>query len=375
MPQSIQSVLDEAVAAGAAPGLVAAARLASGEAVFAAAGVRGLDNPEPMTLDTLFWIASFTKALTTAAALQLVEAGKIGLDDPVAGHLPALARPKVLEGFDADDRPRLRDAATPVTLRHLLTHTSGLAYDFCHADLAQYVAVAGSNPTGAGGDIVLMFEPGSDWTYGTGLDWTGQLVEAVSGKPFDAYLAEHVFAPLGMTDSTFAPEEGPRRASMHFRLPDGGLTAIPFATPGARSPSAGGGGLYSTAGDYLKFLAAILAGGAPILKPQTVAAMGVTEWEGEHVGVLPGVNARLTGHFDPLPGGAKHWGLGFVINPEAGPHGRSARSLAWAGLANCFYWADPETGVAGLMLSQVLPFGDPKLLDAYGAFERAVYGV
>ncbi len=170
MSNPIQSVLDEAVAVGAAAGLVGAARLASGEVAQAAAGVRGLDNPDFMTTDTVFWIASFTKAITTAAALQLVEAGKIALDDPVARWLPALASPKVLTGFGDDGAPMLRDAETPITLRHLLTHTSGLAYDFSHADLARYVAAVGSNPAGAGGGIVLMFEPGADWTYGASTD-------------------------------------------------------------------------------------------------------------------------------------------------------------------------------------------------------------
>lgn len=373
--QEIGAVLERAVAAGAAAGLVGAARLASRDVIEAAAGARGVDNPAPMTADTVFWIASFTKAVTTAAALQMVEAGKIGLDDPVGPWLPALATPRVLTGFDAAGAPVLRAAATPITLRHLLTHTSGLAYDFCHADLARYVAHAGSNPTGDGDGVVLMFEPGAGWTYGTGIDWVGQLVEAVSGERFDAYLSAHIFAPLGMTKTTFAPAEGPQRASMHARLPDGGLAPMPFGMPPPPYPAMGGGGLYSTARDYLRFLEAILAGGAPILRPETVAAMSGVEAEGPHVGVLPGVNAQLCGHFDPFPGATKQWGLGFVMNAEPGPNGRSAGALAWAGLGNCYYWADPATGVAGVMLSQVLPFGDARVLEAYGAFERAVYGV
>ena len=136
----------------------------------------------------------------------------------------------------------------------------------------------------------------------------------------------------------------------------------------------GGGGLYSTAGDYLKFLGAILAGGGPILSAESVAAMAASEWEGEEVGVLPGVNARLCAGFDPFPGKVKRWGLGFVINPEPGPAGRAAGSLAWAGLGNCYYWADPATGAAGVFLAQLFPFGDPATLEAFAAFERAVYG-
>ena len=136
----------------------------------------------------------------------------------------------------------------------------------------------------------------------------------------------------------------------------------------------GGGGLYSTAGDYLKFLDAILAGGGPILSAASVAAMAATEWEGEEVGVLPAANQMLCAGFDPFPGATKRWGLGFLINPQRGPAGRSAGSLAWAGLGNCYYWADPATGVAGVFLAQHFPFGDAAALQAFAAFERAVYG-
>jgi CubicO group peptidase (beta-lactamase class C family) len=136
----------------------------------------------------------------------------------------------------------------------------------------------------------------------------------------------------------------------------------------------GGGGLYSTAGDYLKFLDAILAGGAPILSAASVAAMRASEWEGEDVGVLPAANPMLCAGFDPAPGESKRWGLGFLINPQPGPAGRSAGSLAWAGLGNCYYWADPAAGVAGVFLAQHFPFGDPSTLEAFAAFERAVYG-
>ncbi len=373
MRHAIEDILDHAVIDGVAPGLTAAARLPSGETVEAAAGVRGLADPAVMSPDTVFWIASLTKAITTAAALQLVEAGKIALDDPVAQWSPALAAPKVLERFDAAGAPVLRRARAPVTLRHLLTHTSGLAYAVFHADLARYAAASGA---ASGDDAILMFEPGAGWTYGTGLDFTGQIVEAVSGEPLADYLAAHVFGPLGMDETSFAPrtDQKDRLAAMSTRLDDGALAPRAFEVPPPPNPSMGGGGLFSTAGDYLKFLDAILAGGGPILQPATVAAMRGPERTGPEVGVLPGVNKQLSGDFDPFPGMAKQWGLGFVINPAPGPSGRSAGSLAWAGLANCYYWADPATGVAGVLCSQVLPFADERVLATFAAFERAVYG-
>jgi methyl acetate hydrolase len=371
----IEAALAQAVADGL-PGVVVAARLPGGGALEAAAGVRGLDNPAPMTPDTVFWIASFTKAITTAAALQLVEDGRIGLDDAVGELLPTLAAPKVLTGFDGDGKPILEAARAPITLRHLLTHTSGLGYEFCSDALTRYLEVTGPYPRGVGPDAPLLFEPGSGWTYGIGTDWTGQLIAAVSGEGLGAYLERRIFAPLGMSETGFAlrQDQRARRASMHGRSADGRLAPMSFDMPPPPHFGMGGGGLYSTAADYLKFLDAILAGGGPILSAGSVAAMAASEWEGEEVGVLPAANPMLCAGFDPFPGETKRWGLGFLINPRPGPAGRSAGSLAWAGLGNCYYWADPATGVAGVFLAQHFPFGDPVALQAFAAFERAVYG-
>jgi len=376
---SAQARIEAALArtvAGGLPGVVVAARLPGGEVVEAAAGVRGLDNPAPMTPDTLFWIASFTKAITTAAALQLVEDGRLDLDDPVGELLPALAAPKVLKGFDGDGKPVLEAARTPITLRHLLTHTSGLGYEFCSEELTRYVAATGPYPRGVGPDAPLLFEPGTGWTYGIGTDWTGQLIAAAAGEGLDTYLQRRVFAPLGMAETSFSLSEAQRarRASMHARGADGALAPMTFDMPPPPHFGMGGGGLYSTAADYLKFLDAILAGGGSILSAASVAAMAASEWEGQEVGVLPAANPALCAGFDPLPGKAKRWGLGFLVNPAPGPAGRSAGSLAWAGLGNCYYWADPATGAAGVFLAQHFPFADPAALAAFGAFERAVYG-
>jgi CubicO group peptidase (beta-lactamase class C family) len=328
-----------------------------------------------MTPDTVFWIASFTKAITTAAVLQLVEEGRIGLDAPASRWLPALTAPKVLAGFDAAGAPQLAPARTPIKVRQLLAHTSGLAYEFCNADLARYGQATAPAPLGAAAGQPLVFEPGSAWTYGVGLDWAGELVGVVTGQTLDVYLAERVFAPLGMTETSFLPTlpQAGRRASMHARGEGGALAATEFGLPPPPHRAMGGGGLYATARDYLKFLEAVLAGGAPILSSASVDLMRASEWEGPEVGVLPGVNPALCAGFDPFPGETKRWGLGFLINPKRGPNGRAAGSLAWAGLANCYYWADPTSGAAGVFLAQLLPFGDPAALEAFGAFERAVY--
>jgi methyl acetate hydrolase len=371
---SITEILELAVAAGDAPGFSAAWTSPEGGQSHAVAGSLVQGESRAVQNDSLFWIASFTKAITATAALQLVERGLLNLDEPVGSRLPGLAQPQVLTGFDSDGQPQTRPARTPVTLRHLLTHTSGLGYDFCHPGLARNAAL----PAPAAAPL-LVFEPGEGWQYGVGLDWAGQLIEQAAGQPFHSYLDEAILAPLGMTDTTFFPsnEQAPRRAGMHMRAPDGSLAPMTFAMPAEPNPMMGGGGLYSTAGDYLTFLNMILGGGvtreARILSPDSTALLTTPQISGVDVGILTSTNPVLTNDFDPFPGMPKGYGLGFVHNIEPGPAGRSAGSLAWAGLSNCYYWADPERGVAGVLLAQLLPFGDSRALDVFARFERAVY--
>ncbi len=375
----LQAVLEAGVAAGHAPGFAAASFGPEG-GVTLAAGAMGADNPAPMQPDSVFWMASLTKAITSAAAMQLVEQGRVDLDAPVGQWLPTLANPKVLEGFDAAGAPITHPARRAVTLRGLLTHTSGLAYDFFSGDLVRYLAATGERLMGAEKpDIPLMFEPGGGWQYGIGIDWAGKLIEAISGERLDAYFDNHIFQPLGMTDTTFSPERfaAERRATIHARQPDGGATPMPFGMPPVPYFAMGGGGLYGTAGDYLTFLRAILGGGTlhgkRILREETVTAMTTNQIGDIRAGAMKTSNPTLSNDFEPMPGIDKGWGLGFLINHQAGPAGRGAGALAWAGLANCYYWADPAANRAGVLMAQVLPFGDPAVLATFDAFERAAY--
>ena len=372
----LKRILEDGVAAGGAPGFSAAVRTRQGERFLATAGRRGAEDLTPVTPDTLFWIASCTKAITSVAALQLVERELLDLDAPVADRLPRLATPRVLTGFDAEGAPVTRPATKPITLRRLLTHTSGLGYDFACADLAKYLAAAGETLLGAGEpNIPLMFEPGEAWLYGIGIDWAGKLVELASGMGLDAYFAEHIFAPLGMSDTTFFPsvDQKSRMASVSQKLGDGNFVAIPFGMPGEPHFMMGGGGLYSTAADYLKFLTAIVSGGAPLLKPETFTLMMANQI-GEHdAGRLESAQPMLSHSFEPLPGVKRRWGLAGLLNMDAVEGRRAAGSLAWAGLANAYYWADPATGVAGVLLAQIFPFADPGVLATFEAVELAAY--
>lgn len=369
--QTIRALLDRAVADGVVAGLTASVAYADGRDVHFAAGARGLADPRPMDPPSLFWIASCTKAITSLAALQLVERGILSLDEPLGARVPALAAPRVLDGFDAARAPRLRPARRPITLRALLTHTSGMAYDFCSADLTRYFAATGENLMTAG--TILAFEPGERWQYGTGIDAAGWAIEAVTGEGLDTYFARHILGPLGMADTTFTPDAGQtaRRAGMHLRGPDGAL----IATDAFPSPPTlwGGGGLLSTAPDYLKFLRAILSDGAGLVRPETLALLREPQTGALPAGELMSCNPAFSHDFRPMPGIDKRWTLGFLRNETDVPGGRRAGSLAWGGIANCYYWADPASGVAGVLFGQFLPFADPGMLGVFEAFEQAVY--
>jgi CubicO group peptidase (beta-lactamase class C family) len=346
-------------------------------------GKRDLSTDVAMTPDSVFWIASMTKAVTTTAGMQLVEQGKLSLDEPIGKVLPDLAAPQVLEGFDARGEPKLRPATKPITLRHLMTHTAGFAYNMWNGDMVQYLEKTGTPPVttceNAALKTPLMTDPGTRWEYGTNIDFVGKAVEAASGKRLDAYLRDHLFTPLGMSDTGFKIGEAQRErlVGMHQRNADGSLTPIPFELEQEPEFHMGGGGLYGTAGDYLKFCQMILnkgkGNGNQVLKPETVATMGQNHIGDLNMGKMTSAVAFATNDVDLYPDMVKKWGLSFLINTAKTPEGRSPGSLAWAGLANTYYWIDPARDVAGVILMQLLPFADRKCLEAFAGFERGVY--
>jgi methyl acetate hydrolase len=378
-------VLAHSVAEGDVPGVVALAADATGTIFADAFGEREIGKGVNMTLDTVVWIASMTKAVTSVAALQLVEQGRLTLDDPLGAIVPDLARVQVLDGFDDAGVPRLRAPKRPITLRHLLSHTAGFSYDIWNADIGRYAAHH-SLPgiiecKHAALTTPLVFDPGDRWEYGINIDWVGKAVEAVSGQALNAYFAEHIFGPLGMGDTgfTLGADQRTRLASMHFRNADGTLVAIPFEVPQEPEFFMGGGGLYSTGPDYLQFLQMLLHDGsfndAQVLKPETVTEMSQNQIGDLTAGVLKTALPGSSNDHDPYPGMALKWGLGTLITPDATPAGRAPGSLAWGGLANTFFWIDPARKVTGVILTQILPFVDPKVMELYGEFERAIYSV
>jgi methyl acetate hydrolase len=377
----ISDFLQRATDAGDVPGVAVAVATPDGVAFEGAAGKRDLDSGAAMTPDTVVRIASMTKAITGACAMQLVEQGRLKLDAPIAPLLPNLSEAMVFEGYDADGKPKLRAPKRAITLRHLLTHTSGHTYEIWNATIAEYKTRAGTPALGSGLlsslNIPLLFDPGEQWEYSISIDWAGLAVEQVSGLKLADYMRKNLFDPLGMADTAFRINDGQRArlAQLYGRTKEGGLAPFTREPPQDPEFDGGGGGLFSTVRDYAKFARMILnkgtLDGARVLKTETVALMSQNAMGEVNVRRLPAVAPSLTNPVDFIDG--MKWGLTFLINPKPLATGRSAGSMAWAGLMNSYYWIDPVKNIAGVYATQILPFCDVKSLRLFQDFETAVY--
>jgi methyl acetate hydrolase len=342
--EEIDRALQARVSAREIPGVVAMAANEQSVVYEGAFGFRDMATSSHMSTDTIFRIASMVKLLTSVAALQHVERGKLKLDEPAGNIDPTLGSAQVLAGFDAKGLPELRAAQKPMTLRHLLTHTSGFSYLLWDLNVVRYLKIARSNP--ALPRMPLMFEPGARWAYGGSLDRVGRIVEIASGQGLDRYFSDHITGPLGMNDTGFSVTEKQRarQASLHVRDANGKLLPQPLEKPTVPKVFSGGGGIYSAAPDYLTLLQALLNGGSlggtSILQPETVALMSANQIGGLEAGVLKTTNPALSNDVDLFPGVQLRWGLGHMINVDSVPHGRTAGSLTWAGLFNTYYWID-----------------------------------
>jgi CubicO group peptidase (beta-lactamase class C family) len=367
--EAADRVLASAVEGGQVPAVVAMAGDADGASYAGAFG--------DAAVDSVFAIASMTKPVTSVAALQLVERGLVSLDEPGARHLPELASAQVLDGFDADGAPRLRSPKRPITLRHLLTHTAGFSYGNWSRDVLRFHAWADGRQVAS----PLVFDPGERWEYGINTDLVGDLVERVSGRTLEDYFREHVFDPLGMDDTGFGvgPAQRGRVVARWQHTATGSLEPIavdPSPRP-ATGTGRGGGGLWSTGPDYLRFLRAMLHGGeldgARVLSTEMVAELARNQMGPVTVVPMRTTNPAVSNDFELFPGMVKKWGLAGLLTTEDAPGRRAAGSWSWAGLFNTYFWVDPTRRIAGLLLTQLLPFGDNAVLDLLDRFERAVY--
>lgn len=382
-PTALDDVLRRAVDEGRVPGVAAIVTDRDGTIYEGAAGALHEGGPA-VDARTIFRYASCTKALASVAALQLYEQGRFGLEDEVATYLPEFGALQVLDHFDGET-PVLRAPSRPPVIRELLTHSTGVTYFFTNAKIARFHEVTGT-PHVLTGDraaltkVPLAADPGTVWDYGTNTDWLGLLVEQLSGQTLDAYLAEHVLGPLGMDDVTFAPSDEQRARAMpiHMRTPDGGLAATELDLPPAPDWWAGGHGLFGTAGAYARLIRALLRGGEldgqRILREETVELAF-----SDHLAGVPmppdGIRTAAPEFCNDVPAlpFAQGWGLGFHLTLEDVPGMRRAGSGDWAGLFNLYYWIDRETGVGGMILTQVLPFFDAGVVQAFVELEANVY--
>jgi methyl acetate hydrolase len=375
------TVLSEAVDSGRLSNVVAMAASADEVTYSGAYGL--IDSVRSIESDSIFRIASMTKAITSVAAMQLVEEGILELDEPVYNHLPQIRDLGVVNDISEHSNELiLSKQQTPITLRQLLTHTAGFGYTFFDPLLSKAAQkelipepTADQPPFAT---TPLRYQPGTRWLYGTNTEWLGVLIEQVRGQGLDQVFQDRIFGPLGMADTHFQISAGsvdrvvhPRRRNVDGSLY---LEELTLEEPDFFN---GGGGLFSTGPDYIRFLRALLSkgelDGARILSPATVGIMAASHTGDKDIGPLASQDPSFSNHVDLYPGMNNGFGLGFFVHGEPVTGGRTAGSLFWAGIMNTYFWVDFTQGVCGVFLTQVLPFYDKDALDTLGYFEQAIY--
>lgn len=385
LSQRIDTILRRATALGTVPGVTLAIATPDEVVYVGASGRLGADDPAPALPDSLFWLASQTKLLVAIATLQLVDEGRIGLDEPVGDHLPDIDAVPVADGFATDGTVRTRPTRARVTFRHLLTHTAGGGYPF-FSDTLRRIQEAGRIPSVLSGrlaalrDTPWLFEPGTDFSYGSNIDWLGQALERVTGQKLDEILDERIIRPLRLRDTTGFPtaSQRSRTLALHARDEHGVPRTIRNTTALGEDAEffAGGHALFGTVLDYVRILQALLRGGeldGVRILPQHLVDEGLRNQLGElRVRPIESADPAITNDVDLLPGIDATWGWFGLINQTATPWGRSAGSSFWAGVANSYWWIDPERGIAGAIATQLFPFVDREVLDVQAEVERTV---
>jgi CubicO group peptidase (beta-lactamase class C family) len=378
-PASLDDELAAAIKRNDVPGLVVMAATRDRVLYQGAFGKADVAHDRPMTADAIFRIASMTKAVTSVAAMQLFEEGRFALDDPAEKYLPELANLMVFQSFDrATGDYTLRPAAKKETIRHLLAHTSGLGYGFTSPVVRDFKPRNGEKYMAG----PLLFDPGTRWMYGTSTDWVGRLVERLSGRNLEEYFRQRIFTPLGMPDTSYNVTEARQLRLVTVHRREGGRGDAPLVErPNQPQPPVttfnGGGGLFSTAADYIRFARMILNGGTldgvRLLEADTVALMGRNQIGTVGVSAVKTAQPELSMDFSFVNDGKDKWGIGFQLTSDAVAGKRSEGSLSWGGLNNTYFWIDPRRGIAAVVMMQFLPFADTKALAIYDTFERGVY--
>lgn len=401
LASAIDAILDRVTTGNPrVPGVSAAVTDRNGTIYAGARGVRNTGSDQAFSADTVCAIFSTTKAIAGTACLQLVESGQLDLDAPAREYVHELADVQVLDGFDDSGQPIYRAPRRDITTRHLLTHTAGFTYDFFNESYTRLANEHGQpwvvDASWSSIKTPLLFDPGEQWEYGTNIDWAGIVVERITGKRLGEVMASRIFSPLGMESTAFTmtPSMLERQATIHAREDnDGSLIPLDGVTlPQDPEIHMAGHGLYGTAEDYVKFIRMWLNdgksdSGEQVLKPETVEMAARNHLPpGMTIKMLPGIAAtttaasimpiskpRLSNDAEFFPGMPKTWALTFMRNEEEAPTGRPAGALAWAGLANLYYWIDRQNGIGGFWATQIFPFADPTSVVGYLDMETAVY--
>jgi CubicO group peptidase (beta-lactamase class C family) len=370
----LDTFLRARVAAGEVAGVVAMVVDRQSTIYSGAFGKADVGKSRPMTVDSIFRIASMTKPVTSLAAMMLVEQGELRLDDPIAKYLPAFSRVQVLTSWhEADSTYDARPPRRPITVRDLLTHTSGIAYSFVDARLVKL-----DDGHMSTWELPLVSDPGERFVYGPNTAVLGDIIAKVSHMPLDAFLETKVFAPLGMRDTFFSVPQNKidRVVTTHARTADGSLRETPNPDS-LKAPVRGDGGLFSTAADYGRFMQVFLnrgrVGPARLVSERTIDLMTSNQIGTVRMAEQPSANLEFARPF-PIGAGKDTFGLGFQIEERPAAAGlRSAGSLSWGGIFNTHFWIDPERSIAGVVLMQLLPYYDPRALAVLRGFERETY--
>ncbi|KIW37031.1 uncharacterized protein PV06_10664 [Exophiala oligosperma] len=370
------------------PGAVVMAADASGKIIYSQAeGQTSVDPDEakPMSIDTTFWIASCTKLATSIAALQAVEKGLLDLDADISKVLPEWKEPEILTGFSDAGEPQLKKASKKITLRQLLSHSSGMGYDFLNPELAKWRQFKGQ-PIGASGEpltkrqfLPLVYEPGEGWSYSVAIDWAGKMVEKVNGGVrLGEYLKRHIWEPLGMTSTGFRIAENDRIRNNLCPTTKRELTGelAPSAPYNHQNPvdDLGGGGLYSSAADYIKLLISLLKNDGTLLKPETTKMMFEPQLADPRHLLVHTQNPKTGGMFrNGVDSESWNFGLGGILTTAEVPGVCKKGTMSWGGLPNLFWWIDPVAGNCGIYASQLLPPGDPTSIALSVEFHKEIY--
>ncbi len=370
--------ISSAVSRGDAPGVVTLIVGRDGVLFEGAAGKLDVAHDVAMPVNAIFSIASMTKPVTSVAIMMLFEQGKLKLDDPVSKYLPGFDNLQVITKFNEKDATyETRPAKRAMTIRHLLTHTSGIAYGAFNPTVDRLKEATKKHEW----ELPLVNDPGDKWNYGPSTVVLGMIVEKISGESLEAYFQQHIFGPLGMVDTSYAvPIAKQSRVAMKHSRINGALQEQPQepipATPTA--PFRGDCCLYSTAQDYGKFMEMLLNGGhlgpAKILSENSVTMMGENNIGPIFVELQQAADESLAKPF-PLGAGHDKFGLGFQIASSDSEYAkfRSPGSMSWAGILNTEFWIDPQRHIGVVMMMQVLPFYDEGAIRTLRDFEELVY--